>query len=200
VLGRRAHNAAELLEGIRAVPASSIYYHTHRFLLEHHYLLPEPSNDFAYWLTKILGLVRLGERLASIDVVAFDTIEKLRAELATILGDEVPRLRRMPECPEGEEFHFMLAKTAVLSTPIFAHTVDDFIEAMGRISINSLYYHFFEARLRLGGEENDFELWLRGIGENDYAERISKLDPYTMTLEELRQTIIKIGRRRRARG
>lgn len=32
LLGRKAKNPAELLDGIKSVPASSIYYHTHRFI------------------------------------------------------------------------------------------------------------------------------------------------------------------------
>ena len=200
MIGLRARNALELLEGIKSVPASSIYYHTHRFLLEHHYLLPEPSNDFAYWTSKILGLVRVGERLASIDIISFNAIEKLRAEIVSILGNEVPRLRKMPECPDGEEFHFMLSKTVILPTPIVAGTLDEFLEAVGHISISSLYFHFFEARLRLHGDQNDFTLWLNSIGETDLAEQLSKLDPYTMTLEELRHRIIRLGRKRRFRG
>jgi hypothetical protein len=202
LLGRQAINPTDLLEGIKAVPTSSIYYHTHRFLLEHHYLLPEPSNDFAYWITKILGMARMGERLASIDIVRFKTIEGLRAEFVQLLGDEIAKTRRMTECQEGEEFHFMTCKTVVLPTPFVAKNLNDFLEALGHISINSLYFHFFEAPLRLPGSveiENDFSIWLEGIGEGEFARNLSELDPYTMTLEELRQKIIRLGRKRHAR-
>jgi len=71
---------------------------------------------------------------------------------------------------------------------------------VSHISHNSLYYHFFEAPLRIGGGKNDFSNWLDGIGENELARKLEKLDPYTMTLEELRRRIIRLGRKKRARG
>jgi hypothetical protein len=202
LLGRQASNPVELLEGITVVPTSSIYYHTHRFLLEHHYLLPEPSNDFAYWITKILGMARMGERLASIDIVRFKTIEKMREAFVTLLSEEISKTRRISQCQEGEEFHFMTCRTVVLPTPFSAGTLQEFLEAVGHISINSLYYHFFEAPLRLpssGESENDFSVWLESIGEAEFAHELNKLDPYTMTLEELRQKIVRLGRKRYAR-
>ena len=75
----KARNPAELLATYTSrCPQSSIYYHTHRFLQQHHYLSPEPPNDFAYWVTNILGLDALGERLASIDIIHFMDMEALR--------------------------------------------------------------------------------------------------------------------------
>ena len=69
LLGLKAKNPVELLNHITQVPKASIYYHTHRFLQQHHYLSPEPPNDFAYWTTNILALEALGERLASVDII-----------------------------------------------------------------------------------------------------------------------------------
>src|SRR5512140_3740547 len=74
LLGRRANTLQALLDGIMSVPKSSIYYHTHRFLQAHHYLTPEPSNDFAYWVAEVMGDVILGEQLSSIDIVRFTSI------------------------------------------------------------------------------------------------------------------------------
>ncbi len=53
--GLRAINLSQLAALIRKVPGSSIYHHTHRFLQQHQYLSPEPPNDFAYWVSEILG-------------------------------------------------------------------------------------------------------------------------------------------------
>ncbi|HTR80235.1 MAG TPA: DUF5752 family protein, partial [Bacteroidota bacterium] len=60
LLGKKASNLTELLDGLRTVPGSSIYYHTHRFLQQHNYLSPEPPNDFAYWVTGVLNDTVLG--------------------------------------------------------------------------------------------------------------------------------------------
>jgi hypothetical protein len=85
LLGVKARSIHELLEGIRSAPRSSIYYHTHRFLLAHHYLTPEPSNDFAYWVTEVLNDATLGERLSSIDIVGFHTITDLQLHLVELI-------------------------------------------------------------------------------------------------------------------
>ncbi len=192
LLGLKAKNPVELLEGIKRVPPSSIYYHTHHFLQQHHYLSPEPPNDFAYWLTNILNLEELGEAIASVNVIGFKKMEGLRSEFVRILTDYMVRNKRIIDCPEGEEFHFMGCITVILPTPYVASNLAEFVEILEKISINSLYFHIFEAPMRLGKEENDFSAWFRGIGEEKLAQKIFILDPYTITLEGLRQKIIRM--------
>ncbi|PJB28272.1 hypothetical protein CO110_09905 [Candidatus Desantisbacteria bacterium CG_4_9_14_3_um_filter_40_11] len=192
LLGLRTKNPIELLEGIKNVPLSSIYYHTHRFLQQHHYLSPEPPNDFAYWLTDILNLEKLGEAIASVNVIDFKKLKDLRSAFIKILTDYLAQEKRMIDCPEGEEFHFMSCMTAILPTPYVASNLTEFVEILGKISINSLYFHIFEAPMRLEKGENDFSAWLGGIGEKELAQKISSLDPYTITLEGLRQKIIRM--------
>jgi hypothetical protein len=196
LLGRRAKNVAQLLDGLREVPGTSIYYHTHRFLQQHQHLSPEPPNDFAFWVTNSLNFDGLGEGLASVDIIKFRSIRGLRerfievAESFSANGDS-----RTRECPEGQEFHFMSCRTFILPTPYEARDLKEFRDILGRVSINSLYYHIFEARLRLEKGDNDFSDWLKTIGEDALAQEISRLDPYTITLEGLRRNIIiKVGR------
>ncbi|UCG92956.1 MAG: hypothetical protein JSV97_04420 [candidate division WOR-3 bacterium] len=192
LLGVKARNPAELLEGIKTVPLSSIYYHTHRFLQQHHYLSPEPPNDFAYWLINILNLRELGELFAGVDTIRFRSMKALRAEFIRILEAYLSKGGNTVECAECYEFHFMSCKTFVLPTPYIAHDVKEFVKMLKKISINSLYFHIFEARMRLEREENDFSAWLKGIGKVKIADEISKLDPYTITLEGLRKKIIEV--------
>ena len=78
LLGTKAKNISELLNGIRSAPDASIYFHTHKFLQQHHYLSPEPPNDFGYWVTNILNESRVGERFSSIDIIQFARISNLR--------------------------------------------------------------------------------------------------------------------------
>ena len=195
LLGLKAKNPVELLEGIKKVPTSSIYYHTHRFLQQHHYLSPEPPNDFAYWLTNILNLKELGESFVSVDTVSFKDLENLRKEFIKILTDYISRGVDIVKCPEGQEFHFMSCITVILPTPYMAHNLKEFIELLQKISINSLYFHIFEARMRLQRDENDFTAWFKGIGETKLAKELSRLDPYTITLEGLRRKIINLARK-----
>jgi len=192
LLGVKARNPAELLETLRTVPRSSIYYHTHRFLQQHHYLSPEPTNDFAYWLTNILNLKELGEAFACIDTVSFANLEQLRQTFVLILENDPALGNRAVNCPEGEEFHFMGCVTYIIPIPYTARDLREFAEILGKISIDSFYYHGFESRLLLGMGASDFQAWLESIGESALAKQIARMDPYTMTMDGLRKKTIKL--------
>ena len=193
MLGIRVRHVSGLLEQIRQVPGSSIYYHTHRFLQQHNYLCPEPPNDFAFWITSAVGLDILGEQLASIDTIRFTRINDLRDAFVAVLEKFLGNGSNATfECHDGEEFHFMSCRTFVFSTDFRAANLVEFAQALHAISINSLYYHMFESRLRLGRMGNDFSIWLESIGREKLAHEISRLDPYTITLEGLRKKLITI--------
>jgi hypothetical protein len=192
LLGRQAKNAEELFAGLQQVPGSSVYYHTHRFIQQHHYLSPEPPNDFAFWVTNALGRDALGEQLASVDTVKFRSITALRMAFLDILEKSLgDRSARNGDCQEGEEFHFMSCRTFIFPTPHEARNLKEFREIIQKVSIDSIYYHVFEARLRLEKGENDFSNWFEEIGENELAREISRFDPYTVTLEGLRKIIVQ---------
>jgi hypothetical protein len=190
LLGLKAKNPIELLEGIKKVPTSSIYYHTHRFIQQHHYLSPEPPNDFAYWLMNILNLEELAEAIASIDIISYKNMEQLRLAFVQILTDYIEKGKRIIDCSEGYELQFMSCVTFILPTPYIASNLKEFVAILEKITINSLYFHVFETPMRFGKQENDFSTWFRSIGEEVIADKISRLDPYTITLEGLRQQII----------
>jgi hypothetical protein len=192
LLGLKARNPGELLTGIKTVPASCIYYHTHRFLQQHHYLSPEPPNDFAFWLMEILHLGSLGEEFLSVDTVSYCDLEKLRRDFVDILEDYIAKDGENVDCIPGFEFHFLACKTLVLPLPYTAHDLSEFAQMLSKVSIHSLYFHMFEARMRLGVPDNDFSQWLKGMGEVQLAQDISKLDPYNITLENLRRKIIRM--------
>jgi len=194
LLGVKARNPRELLEGIRTVPPSSIYYHTHRFLQQHHYLSPEPPNDFAYWLTNILNMKELGELFASVDTAEFNSMKALRSRFVEILAGWLSENRYTVDCPPGQEFYFTACKTFILPMPYSARNLKEFAEILKQISINSLYFHIFEASMRLEKDENDFAAWFRLQGKDKLAEEMLRLDPYTITLEGLREKIINMVR------
>jgi hypothetical protein len=191
ILNKKSKNVMELLEGIKVVPDSSIFYHTHKFLEQHHYLLPEPANDFAYWISDVLEENTLGEEIGSIDIIEFPSIKELRNRFIEILKEYL-RNNHIRDCPEGSEFHFMACKTFILPTPYVAHNLKEFKEILKKITKSSLYFHIFEARTRLGKVDNDFSRWLRDLGKDEIAAEVSHLDPYTYTLEGLREKIISV--------
>lgn len=197
LLGKKAKNLSELLEGLRTVPGSSIYHHTHRFLQQHHFLSPEPPNDFAYWVTNVLQEEELGEQLASVDIVQFKKISQLREKIISTIEKHMNKKNIFREVFPGDEFHFMKSVTFIIPTQYTANNLAEFLQAVKKISIHSLYFHIFEARLRLEKGNNDFSNWLEiELKETELAKVISKLDPYTQTLESLRQKIINLVERR----
>ena len=130
LLGKKAKNIAELLEGVRQIPATSIYYHTHRFLHQHHYLSPEPPNDFAFWTTNVMNDVVLGEKLWSVDIIQYQTVEQLRVRFIEVMEAYVQSTSRSFDCMPGHEFHFMASQTFVFPTPYTAETLQDFKETL----------------------------------------------------------------------
>lgn len=193
--GERASNLEQLLKKTREVSGSCIYHHTHRFLQQHQYLSPEPPNDFAYWAREVLGEDELAERLASIDTIQYASIRALREKIISILTEY---LKHHPKAGlrfarEEEEFNFLKAVSFVIPTHHIAANLKEFCEGLKNITLDSIYFHIFEARLRLEKGSNDFSNWIENsLGDRDLAARISRLDPYTYTLENLRKTIIKI--------
>jgi len=193
--GMHACNLAELAAHLETVPDACVYHHTHRFLQQHQYLSPEPPNDFAWWIAEVLGDDMLAELLASIDTVRFRSIADLRGALVSTINGYVERrpesLRRF--AGEGELFHFMKTVSFVIPTAHLAYDLGQFADMLGKVTIESVYFHIFEARLRLKREMNDFSYWISSsLGDNELAGRIAALDPYTRTLEDLRTSIIRI--------
>jgi len=197
--GLKASTIGQLLELIKQVPNSCIYHHTHRFLLQHQFLSPEPPNDFAYWVTAILGEDELGEKLSSIDTIQYPNIHELREAIARTIQNytnkdpsSAARYSR-----RGGEFHFIKSVSFIFSTNYVARDLNEFLDILKNISIESIYFHIFDARLRLERGVNDFSRWFENsVGDKYLADRVSKLDPYTYTLEELRKTIIKLIEKR----
>lgn len=197
--GWRASTLNQLLDLLQEVPGSCIYHHTHRFLQQHQYLSPEPPNDFAYWVTDVLGEDELGEKLASIDTVQFSTIRALREKIISTIKNYLEKnsLAKLKFSREGEEFHFIKSVSFILPTNYIVYDLKEFMEILKKITIDSIYFHIFEARLRLGKKTNDFSNWIEtSIGDKKLADEISHLDPYTRTLEDLRKTVIEIMERR----
>lgn len=193
LLGIQAKNVQELLKGIKNVPEASIYHHTHHYLEQHRYFSPEHPNDFSYWISNSLGLKKLGESIASVDIFQFTEIESLRAKFIEILENYLNHNRKViRNCIPGEEFHFLSSRIFILPTPFVANDLKEFTMYLEKVTIHSLYFHMFEARLRLKKQSNDFSRWLKDRGFTGLAEKISQLDPYTYTLEGLRREIIKL--------
>ena len=196
--GLRAVTLPELARTLRMVPLSSVYHHTHYFLLQHHYLTPAPSNDFAYWVTEVLGEEMLGELLSGVDTMEFSTLHSLRKALVDTIESYLKHnpTARFKFAGSGEEFFFVKSVHIVIPTPYVATNLEQFAKSLENVSIRSLYFHIFDARLRLGGPTNDFARWIGDqLNQKQLAEDIARLDPYSHTLEAVRSMVLSLIRR-----
>ena len=198
--GLKAKNLTELAAHLETVPGSVVYHHTHHFLQQHQYLSPEPPNDFAYWVTEILQDKKLGERLTSINTCDFKTIRELREKIVSTIKAYLEKSKDLREAPEGEEFHFIKSVSFIFPTPFLASNLQEFTAVLKKITIDSIYFHMFEARIRLEKGTNDFSFWLEGLGEKELAQKIARLDPYTHTMEGLRGKVIQLAESRLAKA
>lgn len=198
ITGRKAKSLQELVHHLREVPTSVIYHHTHRFVRQHQFLSPEPANDFAYWVNTALQDERLAEKLASIDMIRYPTLRDLREKIIQTIETHMAVEKNTREALPGDELYLMQSISFILPTPYEVWTLQEFADALKKVGIHSLYHHIFEARLRLReGKGNDFSNWFEnGLEEFALARAMLRMDPYTQTLESLRNRIVKMVERR----
>ena len=191
--GLKARNVRELVNIIKDVPGSVIYYHTHIFLQKHQFVSPEPPNAFAYWVTNVLGEEDLGERLSSIDICQFYTIRELREKIIEVMENFLFDAKEIRNSKPGKEFDFIKAKTVIIPTPYKAYTLRELVEGLKKVSLRLIDFHIFKSRLRLEKGINDFSFWIdTTLGHFLLASQLADFDPYTFTLEGLRNRIIYI--------
>jgi hypothetical protein len=193
ITDRQAHNIKELLEGIRQVSGSSIFHHSHQVYREWQTFGRPPIHDFAYWTGEVIREKSLGERLAAVDPTQYDDIRGFRSRLEEIIGEYIQSDPIINQAPAGSQFNFCESTSIILDTGIRACNIDEFIEAMGKITRRCLYYHLFEARIRLHRFDNDFSIWLREQADApEIADQISKLDISVFSLEQIRAHLFMI--------
>jgi hypothetical protein len=193
MLGRRARDEMELLEHMEEIPAESIYYHTYSYFLRYRYLKGPYPNDFATWVAHEVGDNVLGERLGILNPFAFDSVEALRNEIISIIDDHLQEIPVVPGIVHGEPFEFMSSRIIEIPTGIEVETFEDFLAALEEVDVSVIYFHVFEAQLRMGKRESDFAIWLEtAVGQKELADRLNNIDPYLLSLEELRAQIIAI--------
>ena len=156
----QARNLDQLLAALRSCSEASIFQHTFQTLEEHHFIREGLTNDFAQWAYADLNEAELAEQLGGIDVRSFTSVRALRDEL---VGTVDSFLRQNPlsrERPAFKPLYFCSSQTVVTPTPFLAHNLEEFIDAMQKVSIHSIHHHFIDARLRLKLVSNDFSVWL----------------------------------------
>jgi hypothetical protein len=188
--GRKASNITEFLEIFKQVSPECVFHHMHQYFLRSSAQPIHYTNDFAVWVAEWLEEKSLAERLANINPYAYASVEELRWETIHIMEDYLTEFPPPRPVLPGGEFYFNEGVTIVVPTGLKATNVEEFTECLGKVDRSSIYFHFFEARLRLGKERDDFSEWLSTtLGMKDVAEEIRGFDAYLFEIDELRTRI-----------
>jgi hypothetical protein len=193
---QKANTLSQFLDALRECPENSIFQHSFRTLQEHHFIREGFSNDFAHWALSACNEPSLAEGLASVDVREFTSVADLRGRFAQIVQDFLQRSPAAGPRNAKETFYFCASDIVVIPTSFVAHTLHEFAEGLRGVSVHSLHHHFIEARLRLKLMSNDFSQWLlEDLGLPDAARQLNRIDIYTVTMENVREQIIRIVER-----
>jgi len=186
--GKKAGNLLQLREVIAQASEESIIHHTHRYFLKGHML--EYTNDFAEWTGESLGERALAEHLSNIDPYDYKEIGTLRNELVDAVDGYLDQFPNPKDALPGDEFYLGETVTFIFPMGIRARNLAEFLTAIKYIEERCIYYHFYEARIRLAGGIDDFSRWFEdALGEKDIAAKIRTIDPLMYTTEQIRTLI-----------
>jgi hypothetical protein len=189
--GKKARNLQELKNIIAVISDECIFHHTYQYFIKGHIL--EYTNDFAHWAGESLEERALSEYLSNIDPYDFAGITDLRNELMKVIDDHLALFPSPREAMPGDEFYFNETVTLIFPVGLRAKNLAEFMTAMKFIDSVSIYYHFYEARIRLGRGIDDFSMWIEdSLGKKELAGRIRSIDPFMHTIEEIRGHIVDV--------
>lgn len=191
--GIKADNLKSLLEAVRTVTGSAIFYHMHHSLFRRHFTSSDYLNDFARWAQLTLHQDVLAERLASVDPWEYNTVREVREVMVQYLDRYVGEGESFHRVPAGSEFFFLEQRSVLFPTGLVATDLEGFFDCLRSSSRSSLFFHLIEARIRLGKKTNDFSEWLdNSLGETDLARRIDAVSPYQYNLWGLKEKILSL--------
>ena len=185
--GRKVKGLREFRAALADVSGGSIFHHTYQYYLKGGIM--EYTNDFAQWAGEGLEERALSEHLSNIDPYEFPGVEGIRKALIDAVDGHLERFPEPRDAMPGGEFFFNETVTIVYPAGVRARNLAEFLMALKYVEASALYYHFFDARQRLGGT-NDFSLWFdEGLGKSELAKRVGSIDPFMHSLEGIRDRI-----------
>ena len=183
--GKKAKDLRELREIIGFISDESLFHHTYQYFLERRIL--EYNNDFAHWAGESLEERTLSEYFSNIDPFLFKGIDELRKALLEVIDNYRKQFPEPREAMPGNEFYFNEAVILFFPAGLKANNLAEFLIAIKYIDPPSIYYHFYEARIRLGSGIDDFSKWVEeALGRKELALRMRNIDPLMHTLDGIR--------------
>ncbi len=189
--GMKASNLRDLRHNISRVSDDCIFHHTYQYFLKEHIL--EYTNDFAHWAGESLEERAVAEELSNIDPYGCSSIADLRSALLSVIDSCLEMVPQARYTQTGDEFYFNETITYVFPAGVWARNLAEFLMALKFVDDGSIYYHFYEARMRVAGNVDDFSLWMeQALNKRGLAEKIRAIDPFMHNTTEIRAHITDI--------
>jgi hypothetical protein len=186
--GKQARTVRELRETIAAIGEESLFHHTCQYFLKGHIL--EYTNDFAHWVGESLEERALSERLSNVDPFVAKGMGELRKELLADIDDYLDHFPEPRAAVQGDEFYFNESVSMVFPTGLQARNLAEFLIAVRYVDPGSIYYHFYEARIRHGSD--DFSTWVEDVLANsELAGSMRVIDPFMYNIERIRSRLVE---------
>ena len=190
--GKHAGSLMELRKLISQVGNESIFHHTYQYFLKGHML--EYTNDFAEWAGENLEHRALSERLSCIDPYTLKTVKKVREKLLYEIDGFLAEQPDEHKVRPGNEFYFNETVSMVFPVGVKTKNISEFLVAIQHIDKASIYYHFFDSKVRLGeGIVDDFSRWVEHtLKKKKLAIEIRDIDPFMHSIESIRTHIADV--------
>lgn len=186
--GRKSRHLRELRDILAIISDESIYHHTYQYFLRRQII--EYNNDFAHWAGESLEERVLSEYFSNIDPFSFKDINELRKALLNVIDDYLTQFPEPREVIAGDEFYFNEAVMLLFPAGVRANNLAEFLIGIKYVDLPSVYYHFYEARVRHRAGMDDFSKWVKDtLGREELAMKIRAIDPIMHTLEGIRKTL-----------
>ena len=190
--GKKAKNLRELRKLISQAGNECIFHHVHQYFLKGHML--EYTNDFAEWAGESLEERALAERLTSIDPYSLKSVNEVKKELLREIDGFLINFPEPHDVVSGNEFYFNETVSLVFPVGVKTKNLAEFLVAIEHIDAGSIYYHFYDSRVRLGeGVVDDFSRWIEHtLFKKTLADKIRAIDPFMHSIESIREHIREI--------
>ncbi len=191
--GEKAYTLMELSEKIKQVEAACIYHHFCTRHIRPSFDHPEFHNDFAAWVHQELRDKILAERLNFIVPQDFADMESVREALLTRIQERIFEDEHLGWIKAGHPFYFVKSQLVIFDTGLRLEWPNEIADVLENLSPGSIFYHFIDARRRHPEGLDDFRDWIRKFPPEFHplADLIAKVDPFFLSLYEMRDFLIR---------
>ena len=191
--GVHASTLIEFREKLAEADTACLFYHFWSGRLRPQFTHPEYPNDFAAWAHRQLHDLPLAEKLGVIDPIIYRDWEDVRKDILDIIDESLDEKDVILSLKKENQFHFIKSKILIFDTEQRIAKPEDLPAALPSFTLSSIFYHFIDAKRRAKDHIDDFSYWLKSFENHErLTKEIQQIDPYFISLSELRDKLTKI--------